>query len=178
MVPVFKPCIAGDPEFASKVAQKLRRVTVPAGSVVIQKGDVGKEMYFVVSGILDVLLSLEDESTVVYTNEAGSYFGERSLINGEPRTAYVRARTQCELLVLGKVELDEVRAENRQLRDSLSPRRANTPPPKRFVPQQTGQDEIDGLSLLYNVPLFQAMPDTVPVSRGEMEKFIAGLSRL
>ena len=66
----------------------------PAGQYVFKAGDPGEAMYIVTEGEVDVL----DGSTVLDTIGPGSIVGELALIDDEPRSASVRAKTDCRLV--------------------------------------------------------------------------------
>ena len=88
-----------DRHFLRDVAIRLQpRVLVP-GERVIEAGDEGQEMFFVVRGELDVVLT--DGSSVSGLGD-GDFFGEIALFTDEPRTATVVARTYCDVFVLSR----------------------------------------------------------------------------
>src|SRR4030095_14781247 len=60
------------------------------GEAIVRQGDAGHSMFIVGSGQAVVLL--EPEKREVATIDRGGYFGEMSLLTGEPRTATVVAR--------------------------------------------------------------------------------------
>ena len=66
----------------------------PAGQYVFKAGDPGESMYVITEGEVDVL----DGSTVLDTIGPGSIVGELALIDDEPRSASVRAKTDCRLV--------------------------------------------------------------------------------
>jgi hypothetical protein len=70
---------------------------------VIEKGSVGKEMFFIVQGVADVLASLDEPPFA--TLQSGALFGDNALLSEEKRNAYVRASKTLELYVLSKVDL-------------------------------------------------------------------------
>jgi CRP-like cAMP-binding protein len=64
-------------------------------------------MYVIRSGELEVLVSEGDgPPRRVAALGPGEYFGEIALLESVPRTATVRALTDCELLVLDKDDFD------------------------------------------------------------------------
>jgi CRP-like cAMP-binding protein len=70
-------------------------VVVPAGEVVIRRGDIGDRFYVVAEGELRIDA---DGSTAVA--RAGDYFGEIALLRDVPRTATVTALVESRLHAL------------------------------------------------------------------------------
>ena len=86
-VPIFASVT--DTEFFKLLSLELEPRRVPLGSLVIRRGDVGQEMYFLTSGEVEVLISLDQPA--VTTLREGASFGESALMSEEPRNAYIRA---------------------------------------------------------------------------------------
>ena len=68
------------------------------GEAIVRQGSPGDSMYVVCSGSVSVVL--EPERREVATIGAGGYFGEMSLLTGEPRSATVLARGEVVVLEL------------------------------------------------------------------------------
>ena len=71
----------------------------PAKSVIIKEGDPSLDLYYIIKG--SVTVQVEDskgrEIVLAYLNP-GDFFGEIGLFDGNhKRTAYVRAKTTCEI---------------------------------------------------------------------------------
>lgn len=64
-----------------------------AGDVIFGEGDKGDAMYVVRTGEITV----ERDGRVMETLGAGDIFGEMALIDGAPRSATARAKTDCEV---------------------------------------------------------------------------------
>ena len=101
-VPLFKGTSA---VFLHSLALVLEPDVFTAGDVIVSKGERGREMYFVARGDVEILA---EDGGVVQTLGVGSFFGETSLLLSTPRTASVRAKTQCDVYVLSKAELLKV----------------------------------------------------------------------
>lgn len=89
---------------------RLRTQVYSPGEYVCRKGDVGREMYIVNTGRLEVLD--EEEGEVVREMVHGDYFGEISVLNlgtsQRRRTAFVRSLGYSSLLYLSQSDLIEV----------------------------------------------------------------------
>jgi CRP/FNR family transcriptional regulator, cyclic AMP receptor protein len=65
-----------------------------ADDVIFSEGDKGDVMYVVRSGEV----AISHQGHVVETLGGGGIFGEMALIDGSPRSATVRAKTDCEVV--------------------------------------------------------------------------------
>jgi glucose-6-phosphate 1-dehydrogenase len=101
-VDIFKD---GDPLFLSQVILALRPEVAAAGEMLIRKGDLGREMYVLVRGQVEVV---DDTGKVLTTLEDGACFGEIALLIHTPRTASVRAKTGCDLLALDRAAFSRI----------------------------------------------------------------------
>ena len=93
------------------------------GDYVCRKGDVGREMYIIKRGKIDVVN--EDGTIVFVTLGEGVVFGELSIMNipgskmGNRRTANVRAKGYADLFTLSKDDLWEALEEYPEAKDVL-----------------------------------------------------------
>uniref|UniRef100_A0A8D8QUC8 Cyclic nucleotide-gated cation channel alpha-3 n=1 Tax=Cacopsylla melanoneura TaxID=428564 RepID=A0A8D8QUC8_9HEMI len=109
-VEIFQNTEAG---FLCELVLRLRPVLFSPGDYICRKGEVGKEMYIVNRGRLQVVA--DNGKTVLATLRAGSYFGEISILNmgtaGNRRTASVRSVGYSDLFVLSKTDMWDVLKE-------------------------------------------------------------------
>ena len=70
-----------------------------AGETIVREGDAGDSMFVVVMGAVRVTVG--EGATEVATIGPCGYFGEMSLLTGDPRTATVSAQGDCLLLEIG-----------------------------------------------------------------------------
>lgn len=77
------------------------------GDMILKKGEVGAEMFFLMKGSCDIMI--DDEATHVVTQKiVGDYFGEVALVlDNQVRTAWVCARVFCVLAKLTKKAFQE-----------------------------------------------------------------------
>jgi len=72
------------------------------GDVIVTKGEMGSELFFIIKGSVEVLID-DDCCQVVAEKGIGEYFGEIALVyENQVRTAWVRARSFCLLAKLTK----------------------------------------------------------------------------
>ena len=81
-----------------KIARLIAEVEVPAGTRLAMMGEVGREMFIIVEG--EALVTTRPGRTTHL--RSGDFFGEMSLLDGDPRSATVEATTPTRLLVLGR----------------------------------------------------------------------------
>src|ERR1700722_13789363 len=75
---------------------------VKAGTVIVEQGTPGDELFLVLAGV--VRIEVGDERIAEYG--PGSMHGERAVLEGGVRTATVRAVTACKLAVAGAGAID------------------------------------------------------------------------
>ncbi|XP_068721896.1 uncharacterized protein [Montipora capricornis] len=102
-VPIF---METDANFMRQLSSKVISYIFSPGDCIIYAGDMGREMYCIRRGLVDVVG--DDNITVVGTLGPGAYFGEVGLIFGDNRLSTVKAKTFCEILMLTKPDLDDV----------------------------------------------------------------------
>ncbi|CAJ0954316.1 unnamed protein product, partial [Mesorhabditis belari] len=107
-VPLFADC---DPTLLYEFILRLELQVYSPGDYICRKGEVGKEMYIVKSGFVEVVN--EDGTKVFVRLGEGTVFGELSILNipgnknGDRRTANVRSAGYTNLYALKKEDLWE-----------------------------------------------------------------------
>ncbi|KAM7370091.1 hypothetical protein PAMP_011374 [Pampus punctatissimus] len=108
-IDLFKGC---DQQMLVDMLLRLKSIIYLPGDFVVKKGDIGKEMYIIKSGAVQVVGG-PDNSIVFVTLKAGCVFGEISLLQsskdgGNRRTANVKAYGFANLFVLEKKDLFDI----------------------------------------------------------------------
>jgi ATP-binding cassette subfamily B protein len=91
-------------ETLARLAERMRRETVPAGAAVVTEGEDGERFYVVLSGMLAVSQVSRGPQSVL---RPGDYFGEVALAMDVPRTATVRALTPATVASCDRETFDE-----------------------------------------------------------------------
>ena len=117
-IDLFKTLPEEEQKFLSS---RLQRQTYLKGEIVVREGKSGSSFYMVTKGKLEVLKQ-SPEGKNIFVNELGmgDFFGELSLLTGEPRSATVRAVTDSELLRLDKDDFKEILTRDPALSESFA----------------------------------------------------------
>jgi len=94
----------------------------PSKSVIIYADDEPNSLYYIIDGSVTVLMEDDDghEIVLAYLN-AGDFFGEMGLFNEQNnRSAWIRARGECELGEMSYEKFREVAKENPDILFALS----------------------------------------------------------
>ena len=70
-----------------------------AGQAIVREGEPGASMFVVKRG--EAAVTIANTTGELARHRAGGFFGEMSLLTGDPRTATVTAVTDCELIEIG-----------------------------------------------------------------------------
>lgn len=104
-----------------EVASQLRHLSFAPGEHIINQGEAGDSMFFVVSGTVGISLrnadGIESRISVI---EPGSFFGEASLLTGEPRSATAVALSSVDCYRLDKAGLQSVMNREPELAEDMS----------------------------------------------------------
>ena len=87
---------------------QFRRRDLPAGTVIIEQGDSGDELFLVEDGVLDVSAHVRGKPVRLGRLGPGDIFGEMALLRESPRTATVTATTAARAWSLSRDALADV----------------------------------------------------------------------
>ncbi len=103
-VPLFEQF--NDAERALLAAQ-LEEVTFAAGQVIFRRGDPGGAIFIVAAGEVEIFIEDSTGERIVFeTVKAGDFFGELSLLDGDPRSASAQALVGTQALRLDRGDLE------------------------------------------------------------------------
>jgi glucose-6-phosphate 1-dehydrogenase len=101
----------GDPLFLEQVILALKPRQVLEGEMIINKGDIGRELYLIEQGEVEIL---DDAGHVVKVLRDGDVFGEVALLRSTARTASVRAKIPTDLYTLDKRDFSRILRDHPQ----------------------------------------------------------------
>jgi glucose-6-phosphate 1-dehydrogenase len=113
-VPLFK---GANDTLMHTLTLALTPASASAGEDIVRKDEVGKEMYFLSRGSVEVV---DGAGKVVKTLGEGDFFGELALLCDQPRSATVRAKTPCDLFVLEQGDFNRALKEYPQFAESVN----------------------------------------------------------
>ncbi len=99
------PLLAGvDPEGIARIASRVVEVEFPRDHVIARQGDVGTGFFLVANGSVRVV---RDGETIARLGP-GDFFGELSVLDGQPRIAHVIADEPTVCLALATWDFEAV----------------------------------------------------------------------
>jgi rhodanese-related sulfurtransferase len=99
------------PAHIDELMRRFERKKVRRGETIIREGDDGASYYVIEGGRCQVERVIGGVKVLLAELRGGDAFGEESLVSDAKRNATVVAQTDCDLLVLGKKDFDELLRE-------------------------------------------------------------------
>jgi len=125
------------------LALRVTREAFGEGEAILRAGESGDSFHIVVDGEVRVRAHVGGREQDVARLGRGGFFGEMSLLTGEPRSATVVAATDAVLLTMHRADFAEVLAEHgavaQELADILGRRRAELAAAQAEPGAQLGQ---------------------------------------
>jgi CRP-like cAMP-binding protein len=103
-VPMFEGCSERQLQSIARIA---RVFDAPPGTVITRAGEPGNEFYLILDGTVSVDLSVGRPVSL----RPGEFFGEMSLLDGNPRSATIVTDTPVRLLVINRENFSVFRRE-------------------------------------------------------------------
>lgn len=116
-VSIFAPL--SDEEIERLAAVSVAKVYAP-GEVIVSMGQEGNSMFVVISGTVKVQIPELSYQKTIGTLHENDFFGEMSLLTGEPRSATVVAFEESEVLRIDKSGLKPIIESNPALVEAIS----------------------------------------------------------
>jgi hypothetical protein len=116
-VSIFAPL--SDEEIEKLANSSTTRVYAP-GEAIVKQGEEGNSMFVIIRGSVKVQIPERDYQKTINTLGENDFFGEMSLLTGEPRTANVIAVVESEVLRIDKTGLKPIFESNPALVEAVS----------------------------------------------------------
>jgi hypothetical protein len=117
-LPLFKPL--NDSQIA-QLTQSAKLQRFAAGETLVRQGDQGESLYTIKSGRVRVeARGANGQVGALATLGPNDFFGEMSLLTGEPRSASVIAETETEVVLVDKADFAAVLQTDLSIIESLS----------------------------------------------------------
>jgi small-conductance mechanosensitive channel/CRP-like cAMP-binding protein len=143
-----------DAERATLVSSSEERL-FGAGETIVHEGASGSSMFVICSGRVQVTIGPTHQE--VATLDAGNYFGEMSLLTGDPRTADVSAVVDCLLLEITADTFRRIFLANPQVVEKVAAvveqRRAGLERARRLAPMEAAVAQAP-ISLITRIQKF------------------------
>jgi NADH:ubiquinone reductase (H+-translocating) len=115
---IFPRCLA---HLKADRSNRVARSFYAAGDYVFHEGDAAIDFFIIQTGQVEILRNLDnDKVDTVAVLGPGDFFGEAALVDSRPRNATVRARTDLEVVVLGRSVFSHMSAALTPLRDAVA----------------------------------------------------------
>ncbi len=116
-VPIFEPLSEAE---VATLARSSSRQTFGPGEVIVSEGQPGRSMFVVVRGTVQVTKRIGTDIREIGTLKFNDFFGEMSLLTGEPRSATVLAIEECDVIEIRKAALGPILEANPELADNIA----------------------------------------------------------
>lgn len=128
IVTTVKPYRTPMTEIVNKIIPNLdhflahcHRRKYPAKSTIIYAGDESDALYYILKGSVTVMIEDDDgrEMIMAYLNE-GDFFGEMGLFEEAARSAWVKAKTECEVAEVSYAKFRQLAREDAEILFAVS----------------------------------------------------------
>ncbi len=106
------------PDERRELAHRTREHLYGTGESIVREGEAGDSAFIVASGQVRVTIGLDRHE--VATIGQGGYFGEMSLLTGDPRTATVSASSDCRVVEITAGGFREIALQNPAVLETIS----------------------------------------------------------
>jgi len=100
-------------EIRTQIADRSLIAEYGAGEFIVRQGDHGYSLYVIRNGSCGVYVRRDGrQENRIATIERGEFFGEMSLLTGEPITATVRAMVDTSVIIIDKENFSNILNDN------------------------------------------------------------------
>jgi len=164
---MFPRCLA---HLKADRSNRVHRCFYAAGDCVFHQGDAATDFYVIQEGEVEILRRQDDgKEEIVAVLGAGDFFGEAALIDAHPRNATVRARSDLEVVALGRSVFSQMSTALAPLRDAVASavKRRST----------TWKNLGDFKDIVDNIPL-RTLIEPLPAAFHETDSIALAISRV
>jgi CRP-like cAMP-binding protein len=102
------------------LAARLRPLLFAAGETIIPQGERGESLFLITRGRVEVRVASGGVESVVSSLSCGSFFGEMSLLTGDPRAATVVALEDTEVIPVAREDFRHIAAANPAVLEAMT----------------------------------------------------------
>lgn len=106
------------PQEIVKLIPHMKREAYDPGEIVFREGDIGSDLYFIISGEIEISKTKDDRKDVITTLGANDTFGEMALLSHTERNATATTLTQTEVRKVNHNDFDALLSESKSLREA------------------------------------------------------------
>lgn len=200
----MRDILANVPLFADLNSDELKAVAslvtvtkVPKKSIVVQEGENGDAMFIILQGGVKISYYAQDGRELVLSMmESGSFFGEMSLIDEQPRSATVMTMEESDLAVIRRADFERLMQQHpsitrkllaevvqRLRRTSLVLERISTMDvPHRLYAflhdycRHSGRRDAEG-NVVVKLPTHQLLADQLSTSRETISRAVSTMKK-
>ncbi|MEJ2142089.1 MAG: cyclic nucleotide-binding domain-containing protein [Gammaproteobacteria bacterium] len=106
-------------DMIQKIISESSLLSIPAGGILVKEGEKGDALYVIIHGMARVSHGFGTEHVNLALLRAGDYFGEWSLMTGDPRAASVSAITRLDAVRIDCKTFQDFIKDNPEVRERL-----------------------------------------------------------
>ena len=100
-------------EIRTQIAERSVITEYGAGEFIVRQGDQGDSLYIIRTGSCGIYVRRDGkQENRIATIERGEFFGDMSLLTGEPITATVRAMADTSVIIIDKENFSDILNDN------------------------------------------------------------------
>jgi small-conductance mechanosensitive channel len=100
-------------DIRTQIAERSEIAQYGAGEFIVRQGDQGNSLYIIRAGSCGIYVRRNGrQENRIATIESGEFFGEMSLLTGEPITATVRAMVDTSVIIIDKENFSKIINDN------------------------------------------------------------------